>query len=118
MVEAKRAKMFYRMGEVGKITGLEAHVLRHWEAEFPMLKPKKNRSGHRVFNQSDIDLILRIKSLLQDEGFTVSGARKKLQEKDVAVSEPKPSVPKSKPSSELAEVKAILQNLINMLDRD
>ncbi len=48
----------------------------------------------------------------------MSGARKKLQEKDVAVSEPKPSVPKPKPSSELAEVKAILQNLINMLDRD
>jgi len=117
MAGGKRMKMFYRMGEVGEITGLEAHVLRHWETEFPMLKPKKNRSGHRVFNQADIDLIMKIKGLLQDEGFTVAGARKKLQEKNEPTEAPKPTVSKPKPRDELGEVKAILQNVINMLDR-
>lgn len=73
-------KLFYKIGEVSRITGIETYVLRYWESEFPLLSPKKNSGGQRVYQQKDIDIILRIKKMLYEEGFTISGARKKLQE--------------------------------------
>ncbi len=73
-------KLFYKIGEVSKITGLEPYVLRYWETEFPVLSPRKNKGGQRAYQQKDIELILRIKRMLYEEGFTISGARKKIQE--------------------------------------
>ncbi len=72
-------KLFYKIGEVSQITGLEAYVLRFWEMEFPSLRPKKNSGGQRVYTKKEVDLILEIKRLLHKEGWTISGARKKLQ---------------------------------------
>src|SRR6516162_2258133 len=70
----------YRIGEVSKLTALKPFVLRYWETEFPMLEPVKSPSGHRLYRQQDVDLVLKIKRLLYDEGFTIAGARRFLRE--------------------------------------
>ena len=72
------SKLFYRIGEVSRLTGLEPYVLRYWETEFPQLRPDKGRSGQRLYKKKDLDHILQIKNLLYKEGYTISGARKKL----------------------------------------
>lgn len=76
----KPGKIFYKMGDVCEITGLEPHVLRFWEAEFDQLQPKKNRSGHRIYTVEDIELVICIRRLLHEEGYTIPGARKKLED--------------------------------------
>ena len=71
-------KLFFRIGEVGRISGLEAYVLRYWESEFPQLKPNKGKSGQRLYSRKDLDTVLLIKQLLYKDGYTISGARKKM----------------------------------------
>jgi DNA-binding transcriptional MerR regulator len=80
-VKKKKAdeKLYYSISEVARITRLEAYVLRFWEKEFPMLKPRKNRGGNRIYQKSDIELINRIKHLLYKENFTIEGARTQLR---------------------------------------
>ncbi|MFP4164660.1 MAG: MerR family transcriptional regulator [Chitinispirillaceae bacterium] len=73
-------KMYYSISEVCRFTGLEPHVLRYWESEFPQLRPKKNRAGNRAYREKDIELICNIKKLLYEEKFTIPGAKKRLQE--------------------------------------
>ena len=68
----------YKIGEVSKMTGLEAYVLRFWESEFPALHPAKSKGNQRVYTHADVAIVRRIKSLLYEEGLTISGARKKL----------------------------------------
>ena len=72
-------KIYFKIGEVCELVGVQAHVLRYWETEFPMLSPQKNRSGQRSYRRRDVEISLRIKQLLYDEMFTIAGARKKLQ---------------------------------------
>jgi DNA-binding transcriptional MerR regulator len=71
-------KLFFKIGEVCDIVGVQAHVLRYWETEFPMLQPQKNRSGQRTYRRKDVEMALRIKELLYEEGFTIAGAKRKL----------------------------------------
>ncbi|MBI3580685.1 MAG: MerR family transcriptional regulator [Nitrospinae bacterium] len=73
--------MFYRIGDVVSITGLEAHVLRYWETEFDELKPRKSQSGRRQYTRQDIENVMEIKSLLYDEGFSISGAKRRLRKR-------------------------------------
>jgi DNA-binding transcriptional MerR regulator len=68
----------YRIGEVSRLADLKPFVLRYWETEFPMLQPVKSPRGHRLYRQEDVDLVLKIKRLLYDEGFTIAGARRHL----------------------------------------
>jgi len=75
-------KDFYRIGEVRRVTALKPFVLRYWETEFPMLEPVKSASGHRLYRQEDVEMVLRIKRLLYDEGFTIAGARRHLREQN------------------------------------
>jgi DNA-binding transcriptional MerR regulator len=70
----------YRIGEVSRKTGVKAFVLRYWETEFPMLEPEKGPNGRRLYREDDVQLILKIKRLLYDEGFTIAGARRHLRE--------------------------------------
>lgn len=72
-------KIFFKIGEVCDLVGVQAHVLRYWETEFNMLAPQKNRSGQRTYRRRDVEIALRIKELLYDELFTIAGAKKKLQ---------------------------------------
>jgi DNA-binding transcriptional MerR regulator len=71
-------KPFYKIGEVCSLTDTQPYVLRFWESEFPQLAPNKSRTGQRIYRPRDVELILEIKKLLYDEGFTIAGARKKL----------------------------------------
>ena len=77
-------KMYYSISEVSVITQLEAHIIRYWESEFPMLKPKKSNTGIRKFVQKDLDLILKIKQLLQEQNYTIQGAIKVLEKQKTA----------------------------------
>jgi DNA-binding transcriptional MerR regulator len=71
-------KLFFKIGEVCELTEVQAHVLRYWETEFPQLAPQKNRAGQRVYRRRDVEMVLRIKELLYDEGYTIAGAKKRL----------------------------------------
>jgi DNA-binding transcriptional MerR regulator len=71
-------KLFYKIGEVSRIVGVEPYVLRYWETEFPFLKPRKNRSGQRVYIKKDVEMLLAIKRLLYQERYTIEGVRKRL----------------------------------------
>ncbi len=71
-------KLYYRIGEVESITGVPAYVLRYWESEFKLLRPKKNPAGQRLYRQRDLDLVRRIKTLLYEERLTLEGAKKRL----------------------------------------
>ena len=72
-------KLYFKIGEVCDLVGVQAHVLRYWETEFTMLSPQKNKSGQRSYRRRDVEMALRIKQLLYKEMFTIAGARKKLQ---------------------------------------
>ena len=71
-------KLFFKIGEVCDITGVQAHVLRYWVSEFPMLAPQKNRAGQRTYRKRDVEMVLRIKELLYEDQYTIAGAKKKL----------------------------------------
>lgn len=71
-------KLFFKIGEVCDITDVQAHVLRYWESEFPMLAPQKNRAGQRTYRKRDVEMVLRIKELLYEDQYTIAGAKKKL----------------------------------------
>lgn len=73
-------KLYYRIGEVAEIVGVETHVLRYWESEFPTIRPQKSPKGQRVYSRRDLEKLLRVKELLYSEGYTVQGARKRLRE--------------------------------------
>jgi DNA-binding transcriptional MerR regulator len=124
-------KLYYKIREVCEIVGVEAHVLRFWETEFPALAPPKSKSGQRTYRPKDIELLLQIRKLLYEDGFTIAGARKKLgaggaasvaanaagTSRGIAVKAAKQRKPE--PSSEhLKKVKAELENILTLLDRE
>src|SRR3982751_159544 len=74
-------KLYFKIGEVSQLVGVEAYVLRYWESEFPGLSPRKSESGQRMFRRKDVELLLRIKHLLYEQKFTIEGARKALHDK-------------------------------------
>ena len=76
--EVASEKLYYRIGEVEQITEVPAYVLRYWESEFKLLRPKKNPAGQRLYRPRDLELVQRIKALLYDERLTLEGAKKRL----------------------------------------
>ena|SRR5579872_442994 len=72
-------KLYFKIGEVSELLGVEPYVLRYWETEFPVLSPKKSGTGHRLYRRKDVELLLRIKHLLYEQRFTIEGARQTLQ---------------------------------------
>src|SRR5208282_6048517 len=73
-------KLYFKIGEVSDLLGVEPYVLRYWETEFTALSPKKSGTGHRLYRRKDVELLLRIKHLLYDKKFTIEGARQTLHE--------------------------------------
>jgi DNA-binding transcriptional MerR regulator len=71
-------KLYFRIGEVGDLVGVEPHVLRYWESEFPSVGPKKSGSGHRMYRRKEVQLLLKIKYLLYEKKYTIEGARQYL----------------------------------------
>lgn len=78
-------KLYYKIGEVAKFTGIKPHVLRYWETEFKTIRPNKSRTNQRLYRKQDVELILLLKDLLYNQGFTIAGARKKLRAKPAVV---------------------------------
>lgn len=76
--ESKK-RLYYKIGEACKTLGIQPYVLRYWETEFPALSPTKSKSGQRVYSQKELGIIRRIKELLYDEGYTIAGAKKRLE---------------------------------------
>lgn len=105
-------KLYFRIGEVSELARTQPYVLRYWETEFPSLKPTKSPSGHRLYRRQDVEMVLEIKRLLYEEGFTIEGARKCLAGNSNPAAEAKP---KASPSSDHARMMAIKRELEGIL---
>jgi DNA-binding transcriptional MerR regulator len=104
----------YKIGEVCKLADVQPYVLRYWETEFPALAPNKSGGGQRLYSQREIDTILRIKQLLYSEGFTIAGAKKKLETEGDT---PAASTPAQKDLTRaLLDVRKELRAILDMLD--
>ncbi len=119
-------KLYYKIGEVCEIVGVPAHVLRYWETEFPTLTPPKSRGGQRTYRPADIELLLRIRKLLYDEGFTIAGARKKLGARkrsaapdhaEAGHAREGAETPQVQADEPLGKVRKELENILTLLDR-
>ena len=123
-------KLFFKIGEVCEITDTQPYVLRYWESEFPSLAPAKNSSGQRIYRRRDIETVLRIKQLLYEEGFTIAGAKKRLEAEmtgrgDSPSSAATPSSVGDTPApgedkgrQALLEVREQLREILTLLDRN
>src|SRR4051794_23126236 len=112
MSELSDDDRLYKIGEVCRMADVQPYVLRYWETEFPSLAPNKSGGGQRLYTRREIDIILRIKQLLYSEGFTIAGAKKKLE-----IDEPAPSAAPAKDMSKaLRQVKEELTAILRMLD--
>jgi DNA-binding transcriptional MerR regulator len=111
-------KLYFKIGEVKKITGVETHVLRYWESEFKIIRPQRASSKQRLYRKVDVENILTIKKLLYEDGYTVPGARKLLTaKKGLTKKKEKPKIPEGRARSMLAELKSDLQQLQEMLEK-
>ena len=99
-------KRFFKIGEVSRIVGVPTHVLRYWEREFSLVRPRRAPSKQRVYKRKDVEMLLHIKKLLHQEKYTIAGARKKLQ----------PASAPSSPHQTLEEIKQELIDLRRLLD--
>ncbi len=110
-----RKKLFYKIGDVCKLCSIQPHVLRYWETEFTLLSPAKNRAGQRIYREKDLQLVQAIKQLLYEEGYTISGANKKL------LDDGKSDLPLFKKSSNvdqgpaLSEIQKELEEILKIL---
>jgi|SRR5579885_1622146 DNA-binding transcriptional MerR regulator len=110
-------KLYFRIGEVSALTKTKPYVLRYWETEFPMLRPAKSKSGHRHYRRQDVVLVLKIKNLLYDKGFTIEGARRELKNHS---KESSAQPPLFRSNIDVAELKALrreIQGILTMLSK-
>jgi DNA-binding transcriptional MerR regulator len=119
------SKLFFKIGEVCELTDTQPYVLRYWESEFPALAPAKNNSGQRIYRRRDIETILRIKTLLYEEGFTIAGAKKKLElemkeQMKAGTTTPPPEVVAAAGSDglkdEILSIRAELRGILELID--
>jgi DNA-binding transcriptional MerR regulator len=108
-------KIYFKIGEVCDLVGVQAHVLRYWETEFPMLSPQKNKSGQRSYRRRDVEIALRVKQLLYKEMFTIAGARKKLQSEAREGNRPRLTEPK--PESNHVEAPTLFDTQFDVQER-
>lgn len=104
-------KMYYSIKEAAEAVDLPAHVLRYWESEFKELKPRKNKGGHRVYREADIELLLEIKELLHDRRFTLEGARSELKRRRQGG----PSTLDRRRSQAIRETRKTIRDILDML---
>ena len=112
-------KLYFRIGEVAKMLSLPTYVLRFWETEFPQLKPTKSNTGQRMYRRREVELAIRVKKLLYEEGFTIAGARERLKaESRPAKVQTGLPFPKAAPTEGLREVKRGLNEILSILSRN
>ena len=114
-------KLYFKIGEVARIADVPTHVLRYWESEFPGIRPRRANSKQRLYRRQDVELIIEIKSLLHDRGYTIAGARKLMERTGAGEAEPQ-VLPQdeAKPgpqilTQKLKTIKQELKNLQNLL---
>lgn len=117
-------KLYFRIGDVAKLCGIEAYVLRFWETEFPQLKPNKSGTGQRLYRRRDVELALRIKRLLYADGYTIAGARQVFTaESREARRAPQPELPLKRSATpesadrQLLRLRGELQEILGMLSQ-
>ena len=100
-------RLFFKIGEISELAEIEPYVLRYWETEFPFLKPRKNKTGQRVYSRKDLEMVLQIKDLLYKERYTIAGVRKRFGE----------SAPKKNSVSvrTIQDVRRKLKEILNIL---
>lgn len=119
-------KLYFRIGEVARLTGLKPHVLRYWETEFSQLHPKKSGTNQRLYRRKDVEMLLQIKNLLYEKRFTIEGARNFLEQKKplgAAAAAPAPSCPEAQGSLfeepagrvDLSAIRSELQAILDLL---
>ena len=108
-------KLYFRIGEVARLCRLPAYVLRFWETEFPQLKPVKSSTGQRMYRKRDVDNVLRIKQLLYEQGYTISGARQHLRA-DIKAEKTQTPLPfPARSAAELQHIRRGLQDILSLL---
>ncbi len=114
-------KVYFRIGEVSDLVGVDPHVLRYWETEFAVIKPFRGKSKQRLYRRQDVEHLLHIKTLLHDEGYTISGAKKLLKS---TRKQPEPEMLETAANQVqahaaplLRDIKSVLRDILNQLDR-
>ena len=110
-------KLFFKIGEVAELAGIEQYVLRYWEEEIEPLNPKKNKSGQRLYQKKDIELIFEIKQLLYAEKFTLAGAREKLKQNKKKETQLNIAFDRDNFIALNEEIKKDLESILNILDK-
>jgi DNA-binding transcriptional MerR regulator len=115
-------KLYFQIGEVGRLVGIEPYVLRYWEKEFPALAPKKSGNGRRLYRRKDVELLIEIKQLLYEKRYTIEGARKHLDFKAQQARRERASKPAARveqgslfAASALGDIRAQLANILELL---
>jgi DNA-binding transcriptional MerR regulator len=103
-------RLYYKIGEACKALGIQPYVLRYWETEFPALAPSKSRSGQRVYSEKELEIIRRIKELLYEEGYTIAGAKKKLETELASGTFGEPEADEAVAASETPEVPEVAED--------
>jgi DNA-binding transcriptional MerR regulator len=108
-------KLYFRIGEVATLCRLPAYVLRFWETEFPQLKPVKSSTGQRMYRRRDVENVLRIKQLLYERGFTITGARQQLRS-ETKTDKTQTTIPfPARSAAELQHIRQGLREILNLL---
>jgi DNA-binding transcriptional MerR regulator len=108
-------KLYFRIGEVATLCRLPAYVLRFWETEFPQLKPVKSSTGQRMYRRRDVENVLRIKQLLYERGFTITGARQQLRS-ETKVDKTQTTIPfPARSAAELQHIRQGLREILTLL---
>jgi DNA-binding transcriptional MerR regulator len=112
MLDTGMTKLYHTISEVANLIEEEAHVLRYWESEFDLLRPRKNRAGKRVYTKDDIDVVYRIRHLLRDEKFTIDGAKQMMRKNKRAAKESSTSV------EELKDIRLFFEKMLDRVNVD
>ena len=111
-------KLYFKIGEVSNITGVEPYILRYWESEFKLVKPYRTKSNQRLYRKKDVESILKIKKMLYDQKFTIAGAKKKIKESSVQEVQLPLDFPNKKYMAALRETRDELQEIAEMLKKN
>ena len=110
------AKLYYRIGEVAGIVGVEPHVLRYWETEFRSVRPQKSAKGQRIYSRRDVETLLKVKDLLYAHRFTIAGARRKLREGGIEPAPPTEGVTSEEAQRLRDTLLALREDLVTLLE--
>ena len=110
-------KLFFKIGEVAELAGIEQHVLRYWEEEIEYLNPKKNKSGQSLYQRKDVELVFEVKQLLYAEKFTLAGARKKLKQNKKKETQLNIGFDRENLIELSEKIKKDLKSILNILDK-